>query len=97
MQTTEKIYNTTKEYLYALRFPSEDVLTDRVSKKSRLFCLKRAMRLGNLLKNKVTIYFKDSHEKLIRIQSTVWAVTQKDVVLKKGVILPLHRIISVDD
>ena len=55
------------------------------------------MRLGNLLKNKVTIYFKDSQEKLIRIKTTVWGVTQKDVILKKGSTIPLHRIVSIDD
>lgn len=97
MSTTEKVHDTSKEYLYALRFPQEDVMTDKSSKSVRLFCVKRAMRLGNLLKNKVTIYFKDSQEKLIRIKTTVWGVTQKDVILKKGSTIPLHRIVSIDD
>lgn len=97
MGTSEKIYNTSKEYIYALKFPQQDVISDNNSKKIRLFCLERAMRLGNLLKNKVTIYFKDSQEKLIRIKTTVWGVTQKDVILKKGITIPLHRVVSIDD
>jgi len=97
MKTSEKIYPSSKEYVYALRFPKEDVITNQADKKTRLFCLKRAMRLGNLLKNKVSIYFKDSHDKLIQIKTTVWGVTQKDVILKKGTTIPLHRIVAVED
>ena len=97
MNTSEKVHYTVKEYLYVLRFPEDDVIKDKPSKKVRLFYLNRAMRLGNLAKNKVTIYFKDSCEKLIRIRTTVWAVTSKDVVLKKGATIPLHRIVAVED
>ncbi len=96
MNTTEKIYATKKEFLYALKFPNEDVIKDTSEKKLRLYYLKRAMRLGNILKNKVRIYFRDSKNRIIFIHTTVWAVTKNDVVLKKGVTIPIKRIVHVD-
>lgn len=96
MHTTEKIYPTKKEFLYALKFPDEDVMKNASEKKLRLHYLKRAMRLGNILKNKVRIYFRDSKNRIIFIHTTVWGVTKNDVILKKGVTIPIKRVVHVD-
>lgn len=96
MDTLEKIYPTKKEFLYTLKFPDEDVITSSYEKELRLQAIYRAMRLGNVLKNKVHIYFKDSLERVITIHTTIWGVTKNDIILKKGVTIPIKRIIQVD-
>lgn len=85
-----------KETISQIKFPKEDVLQDKGKKKIRAYYLNRASQLGNLLKNKVNIYFKDAEDKLMRVNTTIWAVTKHNVVLKKGTIIPRHRIVYVD-
>jgi len=96
MDTLEKIYPTKKEFLYTLKFPDEDVIKNQQEKELRLHAINRAMRLGNVVKNKVRIYFKDSLNRVVFVYTTVWGVTKNDVILKKGVTLPIKRIIQVD-
>ena len=85
-----------KETISQIKFPKEDVLQDKDKKKTRAYYLNRASQLGNLLKNKVNIYFKDAEDKLMRVNTTIWAVTKHNVILKKGTIIPRHRIVYVD-
>ena len=54
------------------------------------------MLLGNIVKNKVRIYFRDSLDRVIYIYTTIWGVTKNDIILKKGVTIPIKRIIQVD-
>lgn len=96
MDTVEKIYPTKKEFIYTLKFPDEDVIKNQQEKELRLHSINRAMRLGNVVKNKVRIYFRDSLDRVIFVYTTVWGVTKNDVILKKGVTLPIKRIIHVD-
>lgn len=96
MSTQNKTIKTTKEFLYLLKFPKEDVIKTASEKRTRSFQLVRAMRLGNLFKNKVTISFKDTQDRLMEINTTIWGVTQKSVILKKGVLIPIHSIISIN-
>lgn len=85
-----------KESIPQIKFPKEDVFNDKSKIKTRANCLNRASQLGNLLKNKVHIYFKDAEDKLMRVHTTIWAVTQHSVILKRGTIIPRHRIVYVD-
>lgn len=85
-----------KENISHIKFPKEDVLLNKDKKKTRAFYLNRASQLGNLLKNKVHIYFKDAENNLMRVHTTIWAVTQHNVILKKGAIIPRHRILYID-
>ena len=96
MKTSEKIYSTKKEFLYLLKFPQEDVIDSKTEKRQRSFQLIRAMQLGNLFKNKVTIWFKDAQDRLMKINTTIWGVTQQSVILKKGVLIPITSIVSVE-
>ena len=96
MKTSEKIHDTSKEFIYALKFSKEDVIDSKTEKRQRSFQLIRAMRLGNLFKNKVTILFKDAHDRIMKINTTIWGVTQQSVILKKGVLIPITSIISVE-
>ena len=66
-----------KETISSIKFPKEDVFQDKNKKKTRAYYLNRASQLGNLLKNKVHIYFKDAENNLMRVHTT-----RKPYVLK---------------
>lgn len=96
MEIKEKIHSTKKEYLYALKFTEEDVFKTRREQELRMHSLNKALYLGNVLKNKVRIYFKDSLKRIIFIDTTIWGVTKEDVILKKGVTLPIKSVLEID-
>lgn len=80
-----------KENITALMFPKTDVLDDENEIKRRISEINRALALGNLEHSKIKIFFEDSESKKI-VNTTVWAVTDKNVVLKQGIIIPINRI-----
>ena len=83
-----------KELISDLRFPSDEVLTERQLINERRLDLERAMALGNLEHSKIRIYFEDSDSCRV-VETTVWGVTDKRVILKQGVGIPISRIHSV--
>jgi uncharacterized protein (UPF0248 family) len=84
-----------KENISGLKFPETDVLTTSEEIKNRFAELDRALKLGNLEHNKIKITFKDS-EGVKQVNTTVWGVTDKRVILKQGVVIPIHRILEVN-
>ena len=80
-----------KEKIESLKFPSIEVLTDKDAIKERETELNRALTLGNLEHTKIKIYFEDDMSKKI-VETTVWGVTDKRVILKQGVVIPIHRV-----
>ena len=80
-----------KEAIASLKFPTTDVLEDDIEIKARISDINRALSLGNLEHSKIKIYFKDNESKKT-VNTTVWAVTDKNVILKQGVMIPIHRI-----
>ena len=91
-----QVYKTQKEFLYLLKFDKKDVLEDRTEQKLRFHELYRGMQLGNIYKNKVLITFKDSLDNLLMVNTTIWGLTQKSIILKKGVTIPIHSILKVE-
>lgn len=83
-----------KEIINTLRFPTNEVLANKESIQERIFALHRATSLGNLDKHKVTIVFEDS-ESLKRVCTTIWAITDRKILLKAGRSIPINRIHSV--
>ncbi|HLV45522.1 MAG TPA: hypothetical protein VKY32_00625 [Flavobacterium sp.] len=83
-----------KENIEGLHFPETDVLTDKQEINQRKNDLEKAMALGNIEHVKIQIFFEDDKEKLV-VNTTVWAVTPERIVLKKGVIIPIHRIYRI--
>ena len=83
-----------KEKVPLLHFPSTEVLLIPEAIASRNIDLKYAVKLGNLDRYKVKIIFEDDHA-LRKVETTIWAVTEKMVVLKKGAMIPIHRIHEV--
>ena len=83
-----------KEQIKFLKFPKEDVLSEKDDKVNRSISLGRALYLGNLEHEKVRITFFDDTN-LKRVETTIWGVTDKSVILKESTIIPLARIVSV--
>jgi hypothetical protein len=80
-----------KESVGLLTFPKGDVLQDNHAIHQRVTDLNRAQALGNLEHSKIQIFFEDNQSKKM-VETTVWAVTDKSVILKKGVGIPINRI-----
>ena len=80
-----------KEDVRNLKFPEADVLTSKDEKKVRNADLQRAMKLGNIEHNKIKIVFEDN-ESIKHVETTVWGVTDTRVILKQGILIPIHRI-----
>ena len=80
-----------KEAIGTLSFPSKEVLDEKDAIIQRKNDLDRALSLGNLEHVKIKIFFEDDESKKI-VDTTVWGVTDKNVMLKQGVMIPIHRI-----
>lgn len=84
-----------KEEVSELYFPQNDVLDNSAERIMRQVDIIQAMRLGNIERYKVKIIFKDTAG-LKKVETTIWAVTEKKIVLKKGVVIPVHRIHKIE-
>lgn len=80
-----------KEKIEMLKFPHDEVLTDDNLIKERNSELNRALSLGNLEHTKIKIYFEDDQSRK-SVETTVWGVTDKRVILKQGVVIPINRV-----
>ena len=97
MTNTTNVHKPTpieKENISGLKFPEDEVLKTKDELKLRTANLEKALKLGNLEHGKIKIIFEDS-EGLKQVDTTVWGVTDKRVILKKGAVLPIHRIHEV--
>lgn len=88
---TEATDYVAKENISQLTFPKEDVLVDEIAKIERKKRVERAMRLGNTRKSKVRIIFEDVEGKKT-VETTIWGVTEKNIILKQTTIIPIRRI-----
>lgn len=83
-----------KEKIAELKFPEEDVLKNENERKSRWEELQRATTLGNLDKIKFKIFFADN-KGFKYTETTIWGLTDKRVILKHGIMIPVSRIFSI--
>jgi len=88
---TEEFRIIDKDDIALLKFPTTDVLDDVDEIKTRISDINRALSLGNLEHSKIKIFFEDIESKKV-VDTTVWGVTDKNVMLKQGVMIPIHRI-----
>jgi len=96
MQKFELSCYIQKEAITNLQFSKTEVLKNKTAKQMRKTALNRALQLGNLLKNKVNICFKDVEDNLMRVNTTIWGVTTDAVILKQGIIIPRNRVVFID-
>jgi hypothetical protein len=88
---TDEFKSIDKEDIALLKFPTTEVLDDVDEIKTRISDINRALSLGNLEHSKIKIFFEDIESKKV-VDTTVWGVTDKNVMLKQGVMIPIHRI-----
>ena len=65
---------------------------DRVMRKIKL---NRGLILGNTHKRKVKLHFFDKKETPLFVETTIWAITEKNVILKGGKRIPIDSIYKV--
>ena len=94
MNTTLKPTIIEKEIIPNLLFPSQPVEKTKDDMKRLVQNLKRSMVLGNIHRTKMRIIFEDS-EGAKEVRTTIWAVGDRNIVLKKGVIIPINRLIDI--
>ena len=85
-----------KEDISQLKFSNTEILVNSKKRKLRSHYLNRASQLGNLLKTKVKIHFIDHTNKLMIVNTTIWAVTSSFVILKQGITIPKSSILYIE-
>jgi uncharacterized protein (UPF0248 family) len=80
-----------KEEVPALKFPKEEVLNKKEDQIRRTHNLEKAQALGNTEKFKIKVVFEDD-QAIKQVETTIWAAGRENIVLKKGVFIPVHRI-----
>lgn len=89
--TETMIPTVEKEEIVNFIFPKEEVLGAEAKKEERDSRIKKAMRLGNSSKGKVKIIFEDM-EGLKKVETTIWGVTENNILLKKTTLIPIRCI-----
>ena len=83
-----------KEEVRLLNFPEQEVLLNTAAIEQRRILLERAVILGSTYKGKTIIVFEDS-EGIRQVETHIWGLTDKRVILKQGVVIPISRIHEV--
>jgi|SRR5579872_1840028 hypothetical protein len=94
MNTETKFQQIDKEAIAGLHFPDDEILASSDEIKLRNADLQRALSLGNLEHSKIKIYFADNTSAKV-VDTTVWGLTDKRVILKQGVVIPINRVYRV--
>ena len=85
------IHKIEKEEISTLSIiPATNDQTDKWKKE-----LEYAVRLGNEHKGKTIITFNTT-QGVYQVETTVWAVTEKRISLKAGIMIPLNAIIKIE-
>ena len=84
-----------KELIASFHFPESEVLKSDEQKKTLKRELDRAISLGNIEHLKVKIYFEDDQSEKV-VNTTIWAITDNAILLKKNVVIPIRRIIKLE-
>lgn len=93
---TQEVTRVHRSRIIELSFRQDDVLSNDEAKANRKESLIRAMKLGNNFKQAVTLQFRTFDGSLRETEATVWAVTEKNVELKGGKIIPIAAIFHVE-
>ena len=92
--TTATVSHITKEEIRHLHFPHHEVLSDHHAIELRKTHLEKSVVLGNTYKSKSKLIFEDS-EGMRQIETHIWGLTEKWVILKHGITIPIRRIHDV--
>jgi hypothetical protein len=92
--TAPVISSVQKEDVTFLNFPNEEVLASAETVAQRRLALERAVVLGNTFKGKTKIVFEDVSG-IKQIETHIWGLTDKRVILVQGIVIPINRIHEV--
>jgi hypothetical protein len=92
---TEQLLTADSINTNGIQFKKIDVLNNPIDQKERLNQLRTAMLLGNNHHHKVRLVVTNSFDQLIEIKAKVWSVTEKYVILKNSVTIPITCIQEV--
>ena len=98
IQTTSsnKPEHIEKEHIRDLKFPELEVLRSKEDIITRARNLERALKLGNLQHSKIKIVFEDT-QGIKQVDTTIWGVTDKRIILKHGILIPIHCIHEIKE
>ena len=83
-----------KENIPSLFFPSIPLEKTQEDLKVIVRKLRRSMMLGNVHRTQMIIQFEDE-DGLKEVRTTILAVGDMNIVLKKGVLIPINRVVDV--
>ncbi len=84
-----------KEDIPSLRFPKEPLNRSKDEQSILRKKLRDSMVLGNIHHQKIRIVFQDD-EGVKEVRTTIWAADDRFIVLKKGVSIPVDRVIELN-
>jgi len=82
-----------KTSISTFTFPEDSIHNSEIETKNLMIKLKVAASLG-AMKKKCKIFFEDSIELKV-VETTVWSISEENVMLKAGISIPLKRILHV--
>jgi hypothetical protein len=90
-----KSHSVEKDTIKKLMFANKDVLSTKEAALERRDNLQKAVMLGNAIKHKVKIFFRDKQSNK-HVETTVWHVDERHISLKGGITLPVSSIYKVE-
>ena len=94
--TAQQVTHIEKEAITHILFSPQDVIIDPTRKRLREIYLQKAEKLGNAYKGKVKMIFKTLDDKLLSVETTIWAADHNHITLKGGIHIPTRAILEVE-
>lgn len=85
-----------KEQLPQIQFIKSDVLTEKPMQARRQENLMRALMLGNNYRCKVKITFKTDTGFIKQVETTIWSITDKYLLLKGNLFIPIRAMVDLE-
>jgi hypothetical protein len=83
------------EEVISLHFPTDDVFFSREEQQNRLKQVQGLMTIENVMNEPIKIVFQDI-EGMKCICTTICGISEKEVVLKNKVRIPMQRILKIE-
>jgi len=93
METKEIVF-IDKNEIKNLKFGTQEVLENEFEITERWRDLNYSMILGNIHKVPVRIIFRDENNEEYKTETTIWSVTEKNVILKNNTLIPISSILK---
>ncbi len=94
MAETKSFEVIEKESVTDFNFPDNEVLDSGMDVEHRDLNLHKALILGNSFRRKVKVIFK-TLKGIKQVETTIWAVTEKNITLKGGIHIPINCILKI--